>query len=237
MEYAEIQLTAAWLGLRQTQRQVHKRRESYMEKLMDHFAEKRETTRVIEVTNICTSERTCNTAAKHKWYLKECLGMIRTLLIPDYKIHDILAIIRFWALTLLIQHFTATEEVYTPSLVIVIGTWGIFTVWEQLTAHEGWKGLSDKSMITERLLLKNGTHLSMSRDSPFACGPITAVIGLDREGTCVEEILQGTFDTYMEGLDGIAASSEIKSFIQAKNIDLQAHWGTCSHGYDSGRFM
>ena len=73
-----------------------------MEKLTEHFAERRQTTRTIELKKITTSERTRTTAAKHKWYLKERHGMIRNLLIPDYKIHNILAIISVIAFTLLI---------------------------------------------------------------------------------------------------------------------------------------
>ena len=72
-----------------------------MEKLADYFSDKRDTTRVIELKKISTLERTRNTAAKHKWYLKERHGMIRNLLIPDYCIHDILAIIGVLAFTLL----------------------------------------------------------------------------------------------------------------------------------------
>ena len=74
-----------------------------MEKMAEHFAEKRHTTRVIELNKLTTYERTHNTAAKHKCYLKDRHGMIRNLLIPDYKIHNILAIIGVISFTLLIQ--------------------------------------------------------------------------------------------------------------------------------------
>ena len=39
------------------------------------------------------------TLAKHKWYLKERTGMIRNLLVPDYLLHQTLAIIGILAWT------------------------------------------------------------------------------------------------------------------------------------------
>ena len=84
-----------------------------MEKLADHFAEKRNTTRAIEVKKISTSERTRSAAAKHKWYLKERHGMIRNLLIPDYCIHEILSIIGILAFTLFIQQLMAPTGKYS----------------------------------------------------------------------------------------------------------------------------
>ena len=227
--YVQLQLKKAWAGLRQIQRQSIKIRESHMEKLADHFAEKRNTTRAIEVKKISTSERTRSTAAKHKWYLKERHGMIRNLLIPDYCIHEILSIIGILAFTLFIQQLMAPTGKYSQSMVVATGAWGIFTVWEQISAHEGWKVLSDETMITSRLLLRNGTHLSMSGDSPFARGPLAEAIGLDGEGDGVEDMLNGTFDTDREGLDGIAASSEMRSFIKALQIPTSKLTGDPVH--------
>lgn len=63
-------------------------------------------------------------AVKHKWYLKEKHRMIRNLFILDYRVHDTLVIIGILAFTLLIQKLTAAKEVYTPSLVVMIETWG-----------------------------------------------------------------------------------------------------------------
>jgi len=40
--------------------------------------------------------------------------MIRNLLIPDYRVHDILAIIGIIAFTLLIQQLLLEQETYTP---------------------------------------------------------------------------------------------------------------------------
>ena len=183
-----------------------------MEALVEHFAVNQETTRVIEVKKSKSSERTCTTAAKYKWYLKERHGMIHNLLIPNYCVHDILAIIGTLSFTLLIIHLLLEEAQYTPSIVIATGTWGIFTVWEQIIVHDGWKVINEKQAIKKRLLLRNGTHLSMLSDTPFARGPLADEIGLYGEGAGVEEMLQSTFSKDKEGMDGVAASSEMKIF-------------------------
>ena len=165
------------------------------------------------------------TAAKHKWYLKDRHGMIRNLLIPDYRLHDILSIIGALAFILLILQLLSPEEEYKPSSIITSGVWVIFTVWEQLTSHDGWKVISDEKVTTPRLLLRNGTHLSMSGDSPFAKGPLADVVGLDSDGGGVDEMLQGTFDIDKAGLRCTAASSEMHSFLKALQIPLSAKTG------------
>lgn len=146
-----------------------------MEHLAEHFALCRDTTRVIEINKINTSETIRQTAAKHKWCLKERHAMIRNLLIPNFRVYDVLAIIGVVAFILLIQELIREASTYFPAIVVVIGSWGIFTLWEQLPAHDGWKVISDERLITKRLLIPNGTHLYMSGDSPFARGPLTAV--------------------------------------------------------------
>ena len=47
---------------------------------------------------------------------------------------------------------------------------------------------------------------------PFARSPLADTIGLDDEGAGVEEIVQGTFRTDKEGMDGFTASSEMIFF-------------------------
>lgn len=79
--------------------------------------------------------------------------------------------------------------------------------------HEGWKVISDEKVITKRLLMRNGTHLSMSGDFPFARGPLADRVGLDGKGAGVKDILQGNFSTDKGGLNRAAASSEMKSVI------------------------
>lgn len=130
-------------------------RKSHMETLAEHFAVKQETKQVIEVIKIKTSERTRATAAKHKWYLKERHGMIQNLIIPDYRVHNILAIIGAMAFTLLILQLLTGDGIYTPELVIATGFWGIFTVWEQVMVHDGWKCINNERVITKRLLICN----------------------------------------------------------------------------------
>ena len=75
--------------------------------------------------------------------------------------------------------------------------------------HEGWKDISDENIITKGLLMRNRMHLSMSRYLPFSRAPLTEEIGLDVEGTGMEEMLQGTFRTDKEGSNGGAAYSEM----------------------------
>ena len=212
VQYIKDNLSKAWQTLRSVQIKAVQTREAHIDSLAEHFAAKRNTTRIVEVKKIRTSERTRATAAKHKWYLKDRHGMIRNLLIPDYRLQDILSIIGALAFTLMIFQLLSAEEDYNQTLIIATGAWGTFTVWEQLTTHDGWKVVSDEKIITKRLLLRNGTHLSMSGDSPFARGPLAEAIGLDGEGQGVDEMLQGTFDVDKAGLDGAAASSEIHSF-------------------------
>lgn len=69
----------------------------------------------------------------------------------------------------------------------------MFTVWEQITVHDGWKVLSDETAITQRLLMRNGTHISMSEDSPFIIGCIVEKIRLDGDVLVVEEMVQCNF--------------------------------------------
>ena len=211
--------------LRKVQRSAAEHRDAHIAALAEYFATTRNTSRCIEVKKIKTSERTRATAAKHKWYLKDRHGMIRNLLIPDYRLHEIISIIGVLAFTLLIFQLLTHKETHSPSLIILSGAWGLFTVWESIVAHEGWKVITDEKQITKRLMLRNGTHLSMSGDSPFARGPLADAVGLDGEGEGVDEMLQGTFDTDKSGLNGAAASSEMSSFLKALQIPLSAKTG------------
>ena len=105
--------------------------------------------------------------------------MIRNLLIPNYRINKILAIIGTFAFTLLIIQLTTEEENHSLAMITVPGVWGIFTVWERPMEHDEWKVITDEQAITKRLLLRNGTHLSMSGDTPFARGTLADTVGLD----------------------------------------------------------
>ena len=74
-------------------------------------------------------------------------------------------------------------------LVVFTIFWGVFTVWSQLTATDGWKVLTDKDQMIKRLLPRNGRHLSILGESPFAKGDLTEAICKDGEGEDVEGIL------------------------------------------------
>jgi len=110
------------------------------------------------------------------------------------------------------------DAAYVPEIVAVTGAWSIFTVWEQVIEHKSWKAISDENIITQRLLIRNRTNPSMSSDSPFDRVPLAEEVGLDCEVRGVDDMLQGTFRTDREVLKGAAASSEMKSFIQALQI-------------------
>jgi len=226
LQYVEVQLKLAWQDLRKVQRSAADHRNTHIAALADHFSITRNTTRGIELKKIKTSERTRATAAKHKWYLKDRHGMIRNLLIPDYRLHEIISIIGVLAFILLIYQLLSPTEVHTTSVIILSGAWGLSTVWESIVEHEGWKVITDEKQITKRLMLRNGTHLSMSGDSPFARGPIVDAVGLDGEGEGVEEMLQGTFDIDKAGLNGAKASSEMSSFLKALQIPISAKTGS-----------
>ena len=86
-DYIKGRLKEAWNELRKVQENSKDKREEHMKVLAEHYAERRNTTKVIEINKILTYENIRKTAAKHKWYLKERNGMIRTLLVPDYKIY------------------------------------------------------------------------------------------------------------------------------------------------------
>ena len=166
------------------------KREEHMKVLAEHYAERRNTTKVIEINKIIKYEAIRKTAAKHKWYLKERNGMIRTLLVPDYKIYQILAIIGILAWTALMGSLCSQpDKILLDAHFILMIVWGAFTVWSQLVQYDGWKVLTDKNKITQRLLQRNGTHLSMSGDTPFAQGALAEEIGHDGEGAAVEEML------------------------------------------------
>ena len=55
-------------------------------------------------------------------------------------------------------------------------SWGSSTVWSQLAVNDGWKVLTSEEQITKRLLQRNGTHLSMSGDTPVARGKLASDI-------------------------------------------------------------
>ena len=89
--------------------------------------------------------------------------MIRTLLVPDFQVHQILAIFGALAWTILMKAMVTCGilHIKIPFGIVVISVlWESFTVWEQLIVHDGWKMLTDEEKITNRLLRRNGAHLT-----------------------------------------------------------------------------
>ena len=91
--------------------------------------------------------------------------------------------------------------------------------------HDVWKVITDEEKIIQRILLRNGTHLSMSGDSPFARGKLAEDIGQDEEGEEVEKIIKGTFTVDKEGMDEVQALSEMAGFIKVLKVPLSAKTG------------
>ena len=89
--------------------------------------------------------------------------------------------------------YSGAENKYNQSILFLAIPWGVFTVWNQLTAHEGLKVVTDEDMITKCLLQRNVTHLSISGNSPFVRDKFAEVIGRDGESDEVEKLLYGTF--------------------------------------------
>mmetsp|Transcript_20521 Transcript_20521/g.24444 ORF Transcript_20521/g.24444 Transcript_20521/m.24444 type:complete len:134 (+) Transcript_20521:2-403(+) len=130
--------------------------------------------------------------------------MIRSLLVPDYQLHHILVVFGMLAwISLMCLDCSDGATSYSNSMIALALPWGAFTVWSQLTTHDGWKVITDEDKITKRIIRLNGTHLFMSGDSPFARGPLADAIGKDGEGEEVEKLLQGTFTMDKEGIDDI----------------------------------
>ena len=169
--YVKEQLSLAWKALRKVQRQSKDKREAHLEDLAEHYASRRQTTKENEIKKLKHTEEIRKTAAKHKWYLKERHGMIRTLLVQDYRVHQILSILGALALTVLLGAFSTGGIGFSNDAMLVRALpWSVFTVWSQITAHYGWKVLTDEELITKRILRRNSSHLSMSGDTPFARG-------------------------------------------------------------------
>ena len=132
--------------------------------------------------------------------------MSRTLLVPDFQVHHILAIFRALTYTVLIQAMVTYGllKKQIPYVIIVISVvWGSFTAWSQLIVHDGWKILTDEEHITNRLLKRNRTHFQ---------------IGNDGEGAAVDEMFKGSYTLDTSGLDEVHALKEMKSFLAALKI-------------------
>ena len=175
-----------------------------MEAPADHHAIHRNTTGIIEIKEIKQSEQTHQLAEKYKWYLTDHHGMIQSLLVPDYyhdeilSIFGMLAIIALMCVTTPIEQHNSTCITMLPcailyTFIVTMILWSLSTKWSRLIASEGWQVLTEDDAITNRLIQRNSTHLSMSGESPFARGYLTDAIGKDGEGDAVDDILKVTF--------------------------------------------
>ena len=122
-------LATAWKYLKVVQRQAALFREDRMVQLVEHFAEKRETTKQVELDKMYHIEKVKRAAAKHKWYFKERHGMIRSLLVPDFHHNNIAPIFGILAFTFLLQA-TMSDRIwnshpYQP--MVLAGLWGFQT--------------------------------------------------------------------------------------------------------------
>ena len=156
--YVTKQLSDARKARRKVQRQFKDKREAHLEELAEHYASNRQTTKQTEIKKIKQSKEIRTTSAKHKWYLKERYGMIRTLLVQDYRLHQILSVLGVLPLSAMLGRFTKGGNVVRSNDILVRDlSWSVFTVWGQLTANDGLKVLTYEDQITERILQRNGT--------------------------------------------------------------------------------
>ena len=156
--------------------------------------------------------------------------MIRSLLVPDYLLTEILSVFGMIAINTLIyaatlsysHNITLDNNKYILSNTLVIATviWGVSTSWTSLIRYDGWKILTDQDIMAQRLTQRNGTHLSMSGDSPFTRGALADEISKDGEGEAVDEILKGSYEMDLRGKDEATSSSEMHSFIKALKIPI-----------------
>ena len=225
-QYIKKTLEGVWKALWLVQRNLKDRRESHMQVLAERYAERRDTTRAIEIKKMKQYEDVRRTAAKPKWYLKGRNGMIRTLLVPDYSLHQILAIIGTLACIALMGSFciNSRNKLHDKILMLIVA-WGVFIVWSQLVKHDGWKVLTDGIQITKRLLQRNGTHLSILGDTPFVRGALAEDVGYDGEEQVVVEMLKGSYTIDRYDLDEVQASTEMSSFLAALKIPHSSKMG------------
>ena len=117
--YVTEQLSLVLKALRKVQRQSKDKREAHLEELAEYFASNRQTTKQIEINKIKQSEKIRTTAAKHKWYLKERHGMIRTLLVQEYRLHQIISILGVLDLIAMMEAFSQGEFGFNNNVMLV----------------------------------------------------------------------------------------------------------------------
>ena len=115
-KYIRQELTQVWSPLRKTQQAAKKIRTNHLEVLAAHYANTRNSTRIQEMTKLKHSEQIRSSSTKHKWYLREWHGTIRSILVPDYRIQKISSVVGMIAMTTLMAMTPRTILRQTPHL-------------------------------------------------------------------------------------------------------------------------
>ena len=195
-KYIQTKLNMAWKELRQVQKKACLLREDHLAKLAEYYAEKRRTDKETELRKLIHIEQVQKTSAKHKYFLKPRHGMLRNLLVHDFKegvITPVLGCICFVLMLACSLEGYASNQQFN-GLYLISVAWGIFTDYKELVEADGWKNITSEELINKRLLLCNTTHLAQSCNTPFADGKIADEIGLDGEKKATDEILAGNFE-------------------------------------------
>ena len=225
-------LNEAWAELKQIQKRHLEHREEHMAKLAEFYAGQRDTTAAQEIKKLIHIEGVKRIATKHRWYLKGKKGMLKQLLVQNFLVYRMPPVYASWAVLAMLGICFQSERGGPPyqksfyergtltdglqrSVVLCFLLWSTYADWNDMVIFDGWKPLSDEQMIHKRLLRRNATHLSLSRNTPFAMGPLADAVGRDGEKPAVEELLSGTFkwegDTGVSLLDG----DVMKAFLKA----------------------
>ena len=140
-----LHLKEAWKDLREVQKSAVKRREEHLEALADFYADRRNTTRAVEVKKLNHIERVKKVAAKHRCCFKKSAGMIRNLLVPIYAVEHMTPI--FCSLIMMV-FLGSLFSVHTldwrvqNSFLILVALWCTGTNWSTLAVQKGWKPLT-----------------------------------------------------------------------------------------------
>ena len=116
-------------------------------------------------------------SAKHKWFLTNRHGMLRNLLVQDYKPGVIKPVIGVITLVFFLSCFTSMYEraVKTQAQQLLFFLWAFSTDYEELMAFDGWKNITAEDEIIKRLIRRNTTHLVQSANTPFASGYLSGL--------------------------------------------------------------
>ena len=221
-------LRAAWKNLRETQKHHQQLREEHLAQLAEHYAGLRNTTQAQEVKKLLHIESVKRIASKHRWYLKGSKGMIRQLQVQNFLVTRMLPVFASFALLVYMgMGFLgkmAGERTWR-AMGLYCAVWCTSVCWGDYVVFDGWKPLTDEKRIHDRLLRRNATHLSLSRNTPFATGIMAKTVGTDGENPAVDAILDGTFIWTGTTGNPLLDSSEMKEFLKALKRPLSQSTG------------